>query len=83
MTSHKEWLDDRASFIRLIGDRDPQGDVPVAIRLDLTPDEVAVMAPGVTDFDEKRLICTTWVRNFLSADVERMGRVLAWKTSQQ
>lgn len=77
--SHTEWLADRANFQKLLGERDPQGDLPIAIRLDLTPEEVGVMAPGVTDFDEKRMVCATWVRNFLAKDVERMGRVLAYK----
>lgn len=76
MTTHKEWLDDRASFLRLVGIRDPQGDVPVAIRLDLTREQAELMAPGVEDFDQLRFRCAEWVRNFLANEVDRMERHL-------
>jgi hypothetical protein len=58
---------DAANFLRLVTDRDPEADIPLAIRLDITPDQAEVMAPGVEDYDERRRLCTLWLENFLMA----------------
>lgn len=78
-----EWLADRRDFLRLVTDRDPTGELPIAIRLDLTPAEVAVMAPGLTDFDEMRAACTTWIQNWLAPEVTRMQLHLKGKAAER
>lgn len=82
MTPFTEWAADKANFLKLITDRDDLGDVPVAIRVDLPHRYAAVMAPGVTDFDELRYACSTWVENFLAPEIDRMQRHLEWKAGQ-
>ncbi len=79
MTSREEWLADRRRFVRLVTERDPQGDLPIAIRLDLTPEQVAVMAPGISDYDEMRDVCLAWIKNFLAPSIDRMERHLAFE----
>lgn len=79
----EEWLTDRRHFLQLVTDRDPTGELPIAIRIDLTPQQVAVMAPGLTDFDEMRAACTRWVQNFLAPEVTRMERVLKDKAAER
>lgn len=79
MTTSAEWQKDRKAFLRLLTDHDPEGDIPVAIRLDLSPEEARVMAPGVEDFDELRLACATWIQNWLAPEVERLHSHLIWK----
>lgn len=82
MTRHAEWQTDRANFLRLIQDQDVTGDVPVAIRVDITPAQAAVMAPGVTDWEELRFACTRFVANWVAPEMKRMYDHLEWKASQ-
>lgn len=82
MTRRAEWEADRANFLRLIQDQDIAGDVPVAIRLDITPEQAAVMAPGVTDYEELRVRCTQFVYNWLAPEMVRLHDHLAWKAGQ-
>lgn len=79
---HDEWRADRKAFLKLLTDHDPYGPIPVAIRLDLTPEQVAAIAPGITDFDGQRDACQTFVWNFLAPEVDRMQRHLEWKAGQ-
>lgn len=82
MTRHAEFAADKANFLKLITDRDESGDVPVAIRVDLPHRYAAVMAPGVTDFDELRYACATFVQNWLGPEIDRLHAHLEWKASQ-
>lgn len=80
MTSSAEWKKDRARFLRLIQDHDPYSDIPVAIRLDLTPEEARVIVGHeIEDFEEARIRCATFVQNFLAPEVDRLRSHLAWK----
>lgn len=82
MTTKQEWARDKAHFLRLIQDHDPESDIPVAIRLDLTREQAKVMAPGVEDFDELRIACATWVANWLAPEMARLDAHLAFKAGR-
>ena len=80
MTTHAEWQKDRKAFLTLLTDTpDTDTPVPLAIRIDLPRHYSAVMAPGVTDWDELRLACSQWVENWLAPEMSRMDAHLAWK----
>jgi len=82
MNRREEWLADRHRFLKLVGERDPQGDLPVAIRIDLTPEQVAVMAPGVSDFDAMRAACQTFLENWLAPELKRLDAHLKFKHNE-